>query len=64
MPFVSEDADDLRSQRFVQELDDRFAIRSVTLGHRTVLNMLSRALAQSFNVSEKWLIRHDLTPSR
>jgi hypothetical protein len=62
VPFVSQDADDFSGQRFVEKLDGSFAISLVPFSDCAVFDMLSRALAQSFDVSEKWFICHDLTP--
>jgi hypothetical protein len=59
VPFVSQDADDFGSQRFVQNFDGGFAISGVARGNCAVFDVLSRALAQSFDISEKWFIRHD-----
>jgi hypothetical protein len=63
MPFITQNADDLGGQRFVQEFDYRFAIRRVPFSDCAVLDVLARTFAQSFDISEKWFIGHDLTPS-
>src|SRR5215213_1339400 len=62
MPSIPQRTHDLSCQRFVQKLDYCFAIGAVTFGHRSVFDVLSCAFAQSFDVSEKWFISHDLTP--
>jgi hypothetical protein len=58
MPFVPQDTNDFSRQRLVQKFHDSFAIRAVTFRDSAILDVLSRAFAQSFDVSEKWLIRH------
>jgi len=58
MAFVPQDTDDFSRERFVQEFHNSFAIRAVTLRDSSILEVLSRAFAQSFDVSEKWLISH------
>jgi hypothetical protein len=62
MPLVSQHANDLSRQRLVQKFDHRIAIRFIALGHGAVLNMFARACAQSFDVSQKWFVSHDVTP--
>jgi hypothetical protein len=62
VPFISQDADDLCRQGFVQKFNYGFAIGAVAFGYSAVLDVLPRSLAQSFDVSEKWFICHDLTP--
>jgi hypothetical protein len=62
MTTVSKHTHDLGRQRFVQKFDYGFAVRAVALRNSTILDVLSGALAQSFDVSEKWLICHGLTP--
>jgi hypothetical protein len=58
MPFVPQDTNDFSRQRLIQKFHDSFAIRAVTFRDSAILDVLSRAFAQSFDVSEKWLIRH------
>jgi hypothetical protein len=62
VPFVSQDADDLCRQSFVQKFDYSFAIGCVAFGNRAVLDVPARPFTQSFDISEKWFICHDLTP--
>src|SRR5882762_11189930 len=71
MTFVTQHTNDFRRQCFVQYFDDGLAVRTVTLGHRALFNMLARAFAQGLDVSKKWfvghgfssrLISHDFTP--
>jgi hypothetical protein len=62
MTFIPEYAHDLSGERFVQKFNYRFAIGGVALGHGAVLDVLPCALAQSFDVSEKWFSGHGLTP--
>src|SRR6185312_1205793 len=58
MAFIPQHTDDLRRQRLVQDFHYRLAIRAVTFGHSAILNVLSRSLAQSLDISEKWFISH------
>src|SRR5258707_6686985 len=62
MALITQHADDLGRQRFVQKFDHRVAIRAIALGHGAVFNMFSRAFAQRFYVSQKWFVSHDVTP--
>src|SRR6185369_6429418 len=62
MAPVAEDTNDLGCERFVQKFDYGFAVRAITRCDSTILDVLSGALAQSFDISEKWLISHELTP--
>jgi hypothetical protein len=63
MTFIPQYTDDFGRQRLVQKFHYCFAIRAVTLGYGSILDVLSRALSQSLDVSEKWFISHGLTPS-
>jgi len=58
MAFIPQHTDDFGRQRLVQNFHCRLAIRAITFGHSAILDVLSRALAQSLNVSEKWFISH------
>jgi hypothetical protein len=49
-------------QSFVQKLDHCFAVSAVALGYGAVLYVFSRAIAQSLDISEKWLLSRGLTP--
>src|SRR5262245_8511030 len=62
MAPVAEYTNDLGCERFVQKFDYGFAIRVITRCDSTILDVLSGAFAQSFDISEKWLISHELTP--
>src|ERR1044071_9832726 len=58
MTSISQNADYLCSQCFVQNFDYSFAIGAVAFSDRAVFNMFSRALAQIFDVSQEWFISH------
>src|SRR5678809_731752 len=58
MPFVSKHADQLGGERFIQDSDRCPQISGITFSNGSVFNVLTCAFAQSFNVSEKWFIRH------
>src|SRR5215217_9034225 len=62
MAPVAEHTNDLGCERFVQKFDYGFAVRAITRCDSTILDVLSGAFAQSLDVSEKWLICHELTP--
>src|SRR5713101_820196 len=62
MPLVTQHTDDLRRQRFIQQLGHSPAIGLVALGYRTLLNVLARSFTQSFDVSQKWFVSHGVTP--
>jgi hypothetical protein len=62
MTTVSKRTNDLGCERFVQEFDYGFAVGAIALRDSTILDVLSGAFAQSFDISEKWLISHGLTP--
>src|SRR6185369_10643626 len=62
MTPVPEHTNDLGCERFVQKFDYGFAVRTITRCDSTILDVLSGAFAQSLDISEKWLIRHGLTP--
>ena len=51
--FIAERADDLGGQRLVEELDDHIRVASISLGYRSLLDVLARALAQSLDVGEE-----------
>src|SRR5688572_10444631 len=59
MALVSQHTHYLSRQGFIQQLVNCLTVGSVPLGNRTVLDVLARPLAQSFDVSEKWFISHD-----
>src|SRR5450631_2294185 len=56
MALVTQHADNLRRQRFVEKLDRGFGIAAVARGHRAFLDVLARALAQGLYVGEKWRV--------
>lgn len=56
MTLIPQHTDDLGRQCLVQNFNCCFTIRAVTFGHSAILDVLSRAFAQSFDISEKWLI--------
>jgi hypothetical protein len=62
MTPVSQRTNYLRRQCFVQKLDHCLSVGAVALGHGAILDVLSRAFAQSLYISEKWFISHGLTP--
>jgi hypothetical protein len=62
MTTVSKHTNDLGCERFVQKFDYGFAVCAISLCDSTILDVLSGAFAQSFDISEKWLISHGLTP--
>src|SRR5215212_4091787 len=62
MTAVSKRTNDLGRERFVQKFDYGFAVRAIAFSDSTILDVLSGAFAQSLDISEKWLIRHRLTP--
>jgi hypothetical protein len=55
---VSQYADDLRGQRFIQQFDDGFSIRFVARRDRSIFDMLTRTITQSLDVGEKGLRFH------
>src|SRR6266571_3014761 len=63
MASITQDADDFCSQSFVQDFDHSLAVGAVAFGDRAVFNVFSRALAERFDVGQKWFISHDVTPS-
>jgi hypothetical protein len=62
MTTVSKRTNNFGREGFVQKFDYGFAVCAIPLCDSTILNVLSGAFAQSFYVSEKWLISHGLTP--
>src|SRR5689334_1378953 len=58
MTFIPQYTYDFSRQRLVQYFDCCFAIGAVTLRYGSILDVLSRAFAQSLDVSEKWFISH------
>jgi hypothetical protein len=58
MPSIAKHANDLGCERFVQKFDYGFAVGAIALRDSTILDVLSGALAQSLDISEKWLISH------
>ena len=55
--LVAQHADDLGGQRLVEQLHHRLAVRLVALGHRAVLDVLARALAERLDVGHE-VLRH------
>src|SRR5712692_9258495 len=62
MALVAQHANNLRRQSFVQQLHDRLSIRPISFSDRALFDVLARAFAQSLDVSQKWFLRHDVTP--
>jgi hypothetical protein len=58
MTFVSQHANNLCRQCLIQQLYNSFAVGAVALSHSSILDVLPGTFAQSFDVSEKWLISH------
>ena len=63
VPPVAQHANNFSRQRFVQDFDHGLSVGAVTFGNCALLDVLSRALAERFNVSKKWFISHNVTPS-
>src|SRR4029453_497681 len=53
---VAQRTDDLRSQRFIEELDHDVDVASVTFGHWALIDMLPGALSQGLDVGQKGLV--------
>ena len=67
MPPVPEDADDFGGQGLIQDFDCCLPVSLIAFGNRAILDVLTGALAQSFDISKKrfvsnsfrtWLISH------
>src|SRR6266571_7290422 len=58
MASIAQDADDFCSESFVEDFDHSLAVGAVAFGDRASFNVLARALAQRFDVSQKWFISH------
>ena len=58
------DSDYNATRDLVQQLqfDNGFTIGAVPFGHCAFFHVLSRSLAQSLDVSQKWFVSHDVTP--
>src|SRR2546425_8272153 len=63
MPLITQYADNLGRQGLVQKLYHRLAVSTIAFSYGAFLNVLSRAFAQSFDVSQKWFVSHSVTPS-
>src|SRR5215510_2006606 len=58
MASIPEHTDNLSCQRLVQKFHNSFTICAVSFCDSTILDVLSGAIAQSFDISEKWFICH------
>ena len=58
--LVTQHADDLGRECFVQEFDNRIAVRRVSFGNRALFDVFASALAQRLNVGKKRFTGHRL----
>ena len=58
MAPVTEHADNFSGQGFIQDLDCSLAVGGVAFGNCAIFDVLARALAQCFDVGQKWFIGH------
>src|ERR1700741_4206203 len=59
MASIPEHTNNLGCQCLVQKFDYSFTICAVSFGDSTILDVLSGAIAQRFDISEKWFICHE-----
>src|SRR5215470_10902324 len=59
MAPVPEHTDNFSCERLVQKFHNGFTICAVPFRDSTILDVLSGAIAQSFDISEKWFICHE-----
>jgi hypothetical protein len=58
MALVAQDADDLRRQGFVQQLDDGLAIAPVAGCYGSLFDMLPGPVAQGLDIGQKLICSH------
>src|SRR2546429_2357613 len=56
MALVAQHANDLGRQRGVEDLDRRFGVAAVAIGHSAAGDVLPRPLAQRLDVGQEWLL--------
>src|SRR5262245_10444616 len=59
MPTVPKRTNNLGCKRFVQKLHYSLTICAIAFRDSTILDVSSGAIAQSFDISEKWFICHE-----
>jgi hypothetical protein len=59
MPSVTKSANDLGCERFIQKFYNSLTICAISFRDSTIFDVLSGAIAQSLDISEKWLISHE-----
>jgi hypothetical protein len=53
MALISQYADNLRGQRFVEDIDDYFAVAFVAIGHGAVFDVLAGTFTNGLNIADE-----------